>query len=586
MNSSHSIHHSRHHAHSLPKTFDDSRKITQELKNSSLDKIKQIWKDSGNLFNLFHYSAAFTQLRNLSRQRPSNQNSCHQFGQFLAERCVNANLHYNPKFIAISASALHALNIREKKLFGSFADYFCRHPKRLQELDSKEIAMLANGFSTQEGEFGELFSEINHALLSKDDQGKRILDSCNSQNLNNIANAFSKQDGDFPDLFHEITKILLSQNWLIDNFSNLDCTMLINAFLERNEPSKKDLFRKINGFLLKEQKTSLILCDPKDIVVMLSSHFEKWEQFPKIFSIIYKHHFKDSAGFQKLTSACSPRNLAMVLHSLSQVQERDATVFCHFADLLLKNGFSQYDAENLVTISGALARMSTCLDKAKLRELFSKILEKLTSKNSNNVPLFETLPCKDLVALVWAYSLTNLSRFPNFSIIQKKTLDRLEKGEAISDESLFSLHQIQLAIQKNLVSGWSNSDFERLSGYLHNNKCSALSQREIHSSSLQKAIFNEIKKKYPDCIEERSIEGLMVDIFLPKEKCVIEVNGPYHYIKTETDSVLDFSAVFKEELLGKMGYTARTIKYSDWEALTTDDAKSAFIDKLMRTNAL
>ena len=99
----------------------NSKQLTQDLKQASLGKIKDIWERNKRNFNLFHYSAALSQLKNIASKSKQKyeKTDCLSFSTLLADRLAESKLEYIFESIANISSTLQPLNIRAKALFHS-----------------------------------------------------------------------------------------------------------------------------------------------------------------------------------------------------------------------------------------------------------------------------------------------------------------------------------------------------------------------------------------------------------------------------------------------------------------------------------
>lgn len=60
------------------------------------------------------------------------------------------------------------------------------------------------------------------------------------------------------------------------------------------------------------------------------------------------------------------------------------------------------------------------------------------------------------------------------------------------------------------------------------------------------------------------VEGLVVDIALEKEKIIVEVDGPQHFIRNVDRLLLDGKTRFKHRLLRLLGWRVISIAVSEW----------------------
>jgi hypothetical protein len=78
---------------------------------------------------------------------------------------------------------------------------------------------------------------------------------------------------------------------------------------------------------------------------------------------------------------------------------------------------------------------------------------------------------------------------------------------------------------------------------------------------------------------EVSINGLVCDICLSKDRIILEINGPSHYIYN-TKELLG-NTQFKNRLLTCMGYKVKIVPYWDWRKLRTHKEKRSYLQNLL-----
>lgn len=87
-----------------------------------------------------------------------------------------------------------------------------------------------------------------------------------------------------------------------------------------------------------------------------------------------------------------------------------------------------------------------------------------------------------------------------------------------------------------------------------------------HMSIEQKKIFPELARLYSDIIPEYEIPGTIfdVDFYVPREKLIIEIDGPFHYFQTpQGKSLFRMIDRRRDEILEAMGY--KVIRLSQQE---------------------
>ena len=111
--------------------------------------------------------------------------------------------------------------------------------------------------------------------------------------------------------------------------------------------------------------------------------------------------------------------------------------------------------------------------------------------------------------------------------------------------------------------------------------------KDATTSRLQKSVVVALRALEPQmAIEEEKGLGfagcMVVDIFIPENNLVIEVDGPHHYDKAGR---LDQAARQKQQLLEKMGFMVQRIVYEHWDNLDQEGKESLLKQCLVRTLA-
>ena len=124
--------------------------------------------------------------------------------------------------------------------------------------------------------------------------------------------------------------------------------------------------------------------------------------------------------------------------------------------------------------------------------------------------------------------------------------------------------------QTLLASRWFNIEFpDEVLQALRRNR------RPDRGSELERDVLAALDN--PEAIQGHWIEALEVpvDIFIPTQNLIIQVDGPSHFFR---DRQLHASDILNSQLLERMGYRVKRIPYFDWDALLSPENKSEYID--------
>jgi hypothetical protein len=505
-------------------------------------------------------------------------------------------------------------NEKWEKLFREIKEVLLRNAngqRILDHCDSQALANLVNGYSKlkdfgKNEEWEELFHELKEVLLKKNSHGWRILDRCWSQELSNLVNGYSKLKGfgkneEWKKLFREIKEVLLQEDShgqrILDSCSNLALANLVNGYskLKNFGESKEwdDLFLEIKDVLLRNANGQRILdrCESQQLDNLVNGYsklhdFGKNEEWDDLFRKIEDLLLRDANG-ERILDHCDSQSLTSIVNGylkLSFIYDDNGKsrkyLFHEISEALLRqdaSGCCLVDIcsdQSLANIASAFTCLSPCLDRDDLHRLFSRILSRCTRDFCEECSLISVM------SLVRSFTMKKLIDDPaRFSQLIQSLLDRLEGGEVTANEDLRQLHQIEHACRYKLGAAWNDRDVQRLTGYLRATKRPIIS--DAYFSTLHMAVFDIVRKMYPDALSEVAIENMPVDILLPRSMTVIEVNGPCHYLGTSQGPVLNFRTSFKQALLQAMGFPVIEVKYDEWDALNgkPEAEKREFIRK-------
>ena len=103
----------------------------------------------------------------------------------------------------------------------------------------------------------------------------------------------------------------------------------------------------------------------------------------------------------------------------------------------------------------------------------------------------------------------------------------------------------------------------------------------LQSSRLHRHVSKVLGSMGVAHVNEESISGLWVDIAVPDRRIVVEVNGPSHYCR-DSRRVLG-NTLFKERLLGQLGWHVLVVPYYEWAELHSDQDRRAYLTEKLES---
>ena len=323
-----------------------------------------------------------------------------------------------------------------------------------------------------------------------------------------------------------------------------------------------------------------------------SDFFAIWDRSQNNFNCVNLATFMNRLSKQKIFKD-TRKELSLVVDEVAKKllsNDTDRLKECttqHLADLV--NGYAKLGIEKRALFDAIsdelLARKSEKLKKcttqelanlvngyAKLgiekRALFDAISDELLARKSEKLKECNT---QDLANIAWAYAMLAFLNGQLFSSILSQLNEQIQKNKnTFEREALQQIQQVWLSMKYESYE----PSVSHLTWSPELVKACSLVEKDEHISQLQKDVYTALKKN-EDIEEEKNINGLVVDIAFKNKKCVIEVNGPSHYLDNTHD--LNSKSKFKYRLLEKMGYTVTEIPYWEWAKLKNAQEKVEYM---------
>jgi|GEM_PF-4954086 len=506
---------------------------------------------------------------------------------------------------------------------GKFFLYLSPYLKELIQAnlcDSSQLISIASSFSTidvdsealfwtakEKQDFLDIFNDIRNEFLEKKGY---LLNTCSTQNLIDLSIAFSRQKCDLKGIGTAIiknSKFLAEFSKAISKYSSHNLVRFLNTLIDNSNEFtanaqheklflniiaalKADFFRKNE-----KAKDRISDCDTKDVDRLLKPlcqtikelnqkrEFDAADLVSDIFRPLLEQKINNTKNFTEFALQCHLEDQASLLDTLSQADIRYDAPFLNFLNYYSKeNSLNGFYPKDLISISNGLARVTTCLNKAQLAPLFSKILEKLKNTSDQD---FQNIPTTSLVNALRSFTLIDLvgndKNYPSF--VERALKQIYHPNQLILNQ----LYQIKLALDGKILqqTAWQEASLNSLNNLLsefvktipdlvscNDKKDHAVGELfTVQESKFQQEVTEKFQKRYGEnnCKKEVSIKGLPpVDIYLPKENngTCIEVNGPCHYIEGPNEAlILDFRSTIKQRLLQTQNHPVVIVEYSQWK---------------------
>jgi len=231
---------------------------------------------------------------------------------------------------------------------------------------------------------------------------------------------------------------------------------------------------------------------------------------------------------------------------------------------------ANFDCRTLSTILSTLASLGfTWLENDLTKDLLLKRAF-TTIKNFNEQDISMTL-----------HALAQLDALDERMIkkscgVLSKMIDNLSNKSCVKLHTSFTHYCLDNKkkwshIIKNLPQGASDAIIERSQHMLVNSVGISLFQQEV--TKILASRKNQIKLE-----EEALIHCMVVDIYLPQYRAVIEVNGPFHFLE---NGEFNPRSKYKRKLLERLKYKVIDINHYVWDKLHNPQAKKIYLDNLL-----
>jgi len=159
--------------------------------------------------------------------------------------------------------------------------------------------------------------------------------------------------------------------------------------------------------------------------------------------------------------------------------------------------------------------------------------------------------------------------------------DTAEEGTKRARVDMALLWQFYLALeqaQPEISAQWSALAEVQQLLHLAKTAWDRKATRVIQTSAFQKDVYEIIRSMGYDAELESVIFGLSVDISSPRDRLVVEVDGPHHFARNRKDIALG-NVLWKRRLLEGRGFTVVNVNSASWdETPSTRKAKRMFLE--------
>jgi hypothetical protein len=192
---------------------------------------------------------------------------------------------------------------------------------------------------------------------------------------------------------------------------------------------------------------------------------------------------------------------------------------------------------------------------------------------------------QNIANLMWALATSGVA---TESELVHPLLGRVGTPEGLTVEHKHQLHQLFL-FNSLCPDPLDLSSFSHLASACKSNVV-ANSAANVTASNLQRDVAKTLRRMGVLISEEEVLEdsGFSVDIRLVGERVVVEVDGPFHYVRAMDSGKLrvDGSTRLKHELMTRLGWRVLHVPYFEWDQLAEEGgSKTEYLTALLKPAA-
>lgn len=497
-----------------------------------------------------------------------------------------------PFHLVSFAKAYEALSC--PNFFGTLEEELCRF-KKIQSCSGGQLVSLASTFSKRGPLTRNLKEAIAREFLATDK-----LDTCSLDEVSLLALAMN---GYSNDLYRKIEAKLLKENSLA-TATGKQLVRFASGFASANYSAEKVLkqisFIITNKFSTPSQYNYL----PSEVVLLANAYKSDMDHSKELFTVIRKL----LVNHERLLG-CSPDELADMLNVFKK--DESSTLHKMAREQLLKNeaelintldpytlsriveGFSHTSGATKPLFAAFEARFFELLNTngGFVLEDLSQCLHGFARSGFASQPFLDALETildgiigrfteqqmidsrRHLFMSAWAMACAGRTQSKLITLFAE-CCTRLQKAKVeLHSSEKTQLAQIALALRLENPKGYQSLISPEIQAIVKGHK-ESIRLTPPDSSKFHLEISTFIKTNFKDVVvkNEESLEGLVVDIWLPGLNRAVEVNGPTHYV--EDGATLNGVSQFKMRLIGKLTTNpCVTINGEEWNSARRQNTK-------------
>ncbi|KAH9253701.1 hypothetical protein BASA81_008319 [Batrachochytrium salamandrivorans] len=352
-------------------------------------------------------------------------------------------------------------------------------------------------------------------------------------------------------LLNMLWAITREKDQLEPGLLELICTEIGNRDLAKL--SSKD-FTQVAGEFVSLKWTSELAWDKLSAAVM-GNALERFtdQDLPIVlwaFAMINRpevaNKFAQTMATKRFDQGFTTQNLCSMFWSLAELRYRDVVLCNRLCDELEHRQVTKGSDLGLIAKSLAVFNLTGR----------TKLLTQLVLAAGNG-----NCSQRDLFTILWSCAcLDQLSLVRDSALMQRLVTATTEEYSSV--EAQTQLHQVAKAWKQTFQTPFP------IHSPLAIAAATTTSSRQIRLAALLQTHF-----PLPGDLEQETIvDGLSVDLFLPKYACVVEMDGPQHFFTNAPHMPIGMTE-FKRRLLTQSGYRVYSISASDFTQRSVEERK-------------